>query len=87
MTIWDPWREFSQIEREMRRFFDEFWGGREKVLGRLPSPKREPRLQLKASLTVKEYLERKYGVAAIDILKELGCDGVLERGFYAIEES
>jgi len=40
MTIWDPWREFSQIEREMRRFFDEFWGGRERVWGRLPSPKR-----------------------------------------------
>jgi len=30
MAIWDPFREFSRLEREMRRMFDEFWGGRGK---------------------------------------------------------
>lgn len=40
MAIWDPWREFSRMEREMRRWFDELWGIRERVGRRLPSPKR-----------------------------------------------
>jgi len=40
MAIWDPWREFSRMEREMRRWFDELWGVTEKVAKRLPSPER-----------------------------------------------
>jgi len=40
MAIWDPWKEISRIEREMRRLFDEFWGSEEKGLRRLPLPKR-----------------------------------------------
>ena len=39
MAIWDPFREFSRIEREIRRMFDEFWGERRKW-GVLPRPRR-----------------------------------------------
>jgi HSP20 family protein len=28
MAVWDPFREFARMEREMRRMFDDFWGGR-----------------------------------------------------------
>lgn len=27
MTIWDPWREFSRMEREIGKMFDELWRG------------------------------------------------------------
>ena len=40
MAMWDPWREFSRMEREMRRWFDELWGIKERVEGKLPSPER-----------------------------------------------
>jgi len=39
MAIWDPFREFSRIEREIRKIFDEFWGERRKW-GVLPGPRR-----------------------------------------------
>mgnify|MGYP001059219507 CR=1 FL=1 len=26
MAMWDPFREFARVEREMRRMFDDFWG-------------------------------------------------------------
>jgi len=28
MAIWEPFSELARIEREMRRMFDDFWGGR-----------------------------------------------------------
>ncbi|MCD6473176.1 Hsp20/alpha crystallin family protein [Candidatus Aerophobetes bacterium] len=40
MAIWDPWREFSQIEREMRKMFDELWGARGRIGERLALPGR-----------------------------------------------
>lgn len=39
MAIWDPLREFSRIEREIRRMFDDFWGERRRF-GILPGPRR-----------------------------------------------
>jgi HSP20 family protein len=36
MAVWDPFRDLARIEREMRRIFDDFWGGprrREALLG------------------------------------------------------
>ncbi len=39
MAVWDPFREFSRIEREIRKMFDEFWGERRRW-GILPSPRR-----------------------------------------------
>ena len=36
MTIWDPWGEFSRMEREIGRMFDELWGGPRKG-GRRPA--------------------------------------------------
>jgi len=40
MAMRDPWREFSRMEREMRRWFDELWGIKERAEGRLPSPEK-----------------------------------------------
>jgi len=40
MTIWDPWKEISRLEREMGRMFDEFWGTEGRGLKRLPFPKK-----------------------------------------------
>jgi len=39
LAVWDPFREFARIEREMRRMFDEFWGERRRGLA-LPGPRR-----------------------------------------------
>jgi len=39
MAIWDPFRELSRIEREIRRMFDEFWGERRRE-GILPGRRR-----------------------------------------------
>jgi len=39
MAVWDPFREFSRIEREIRKMFDEFWGERRRW-GILPAPRR-----------------------------------------------
>jgi HSP20 family protein len=38
MPVWDPFREFDRLEREMRRMFDNFWGGRRGFA--LPGPRR-----------------------------------------------
>jgi len=40
MAIWDPWREFSRMEREMRKMFDELWGVRGRTGERLALPGR-----------------------------------------------
>ena len=40
MAIWDPWREFSRMEREMRKMFDELWGVQRRIGERLPLPGR-----------------------------------------------
>lgn len=31
MAIWDPFKELSRMEREMRRLFDDLWGERRRV--------------------------------------------------------
>lgn len=38
-NVWDPFREFSRIEREIRKMFDDFWGERRRW-GILPAPRR-----------------------------------------------
>jgi len=38
MALWDPFREFTRLEREMRKMFEDLWGSRERVFGRLPAP-------------------------------------------------
>lgn len=38
MAIWDPWKEFSRMEREMRRLFDELWGVQERIGKRVALP-------------------------------------------------
>lgn len=30
MAMWDPFRELSRMEREIRRLFDDFWGERKR---------------------------------------------------------
>jgi HSP20 family protein len=39
MAVWDPFRELSRIEREIRKMFDEFWGERRRW-GLLPALRR-----------------------------------------------
>lgn len=39
MALWDPLRDFSRMEQEIRRMFDDFWSDR-KRWGILPGPRR-----------------------------------------------
>jgi len=48
MAVWDPFREFSRIEREIKKMFDEFWGERRRW-GVLPRPRR--RAEVPAEVT------------------------------------
>ena len=38
MAVWDPFREFAKMEQEMRKFFDELWGERQRWSA-LPGPR------------------------------------------------
>ncbi len=38
MALWDPFRDYTRLEREIGKMFDDFWGGRKGILGRLPAP-------------------------------------------------
>jgi len=63
MAIWDPWREFSRMEREMRRLFDELWGARERLGRRLALPERGKRAALPA-----EREEMLVGTPPVDLI-------------------
>jgi len=38
MALWDPFRDFTQLEREIGKMFDDFWGSQKRGLDRLPAP-------------------------------------------------
>ena len=38
MVLWDPFIDFTRVEREIGKMFDDFWGSQKGILGRLPAP-------------------------------------------------
>lgn len=60
MPVWDPFREFARMEREMRRMLDDFWGGRRGLA--LPGPGR--------ALLPAERKEGLVGIPAVDLIEK-----------------
>jgi len=68
MAIWDPWREFSRIEREMKRLFDELWGAEERRGKRPALPERG-----KGAMLPTERKEALVGTPPVDLVDKEDC--------------
>lgn len=64
MPRWDPFREFARMEQDMRKMFDDFWGGRARREA-LPGPGR-------AQLPVRRE-EALVGTPTVDVVDKKGA--------------